>query len=65
VLERPLYYFIRDKFQSIFEKVTVVLGSLDSFFQLDQQVDVSLYLKEATALHHFGGLAGLTQTIVP
>jgi hypothetical protein len=48
VLECPLYDPIRDKFPSLFENV--VLGSLNSFFQLDHQGDISLYLKEATAL---------------
>ena len=41
---------IRDKFPSLFENV--VLGSLKSFFQLDNQVDINLYLIEATALRH-------------
>ena len=51
MLECPLYNSIRDtRFQSLFEKV--VLGSLESFFQLDQQVDISFYLTKATALHH-------------
>ena len=59
VLECPLYFFIRDKFQSLFEKV--VLGSLKSSFQLDQQVDINLFLKKATALRRFGELANLTQ----
>ena len=58
VLECPLYNSIRDKFQSLFENV--VLGSLKSFFQLDHQVDISLYLTEATALRHSRELAGLT-----
>ena len=30
----------------------VVLGSLKPFFQLDHQVEISLYLPEPTALHH-------------
>ena len=47
VLECPLYNSIRYKFQALFEKL--VLGSLKSFFQLDHQVDISLYLTEATA----------------
>ena len=50
VLECPLYNPIRDQFPSLFENI--VPGSLKFFFQLDQQVDVSLYLAEATALHH-------------
>jgi len=51
VLECPLYKPIRDKFPILFENV--VLGSLESFFQLDHQVDISLYLMEATALKCF------------
>ena len=59
MLECPLYNFIRDiKFQSLFEKV--ILGSLKSFFKLDQQVDISMYLMEATTLCHSRKLAGLT-----
>ena len=38
----------------------VVLGNLKSFFQFDQQDDISLYLMEATALHHSRELASLT-----
>ena len=30
----------------------VVLGSLESFVSLNNQVDIGLYLMEATALHH-------------
>jgi len=58
VLECPLYSSIRDKFQSLFENI--VLGSIKSFFQLDHQVDISLYLTEATALRHSRELASLT-----
>jgi hypothetical protein len=50
MLECPLHNFIRDKFALLFENV--VLGSLESFFQLDQQFDISLYLTEAAALRH-------------
>ena len=57
MLECPLYKPIRDKFPSLFENV--VLGSLKYFFQLDHQVDISLYLKEATALHQSRELASL------
>ena len=46
MLEYCLYNPIEDKFPPLFEKV--VLGSLKSFFQLDHQVDASLYLMEAT-----------------
>ena len=59
MLECPLYEPIRDKFTSLFENV--VLGSLKSFFQLDHQVDICLFLKKATALHKFRGLASLKQ----
>jgi len=43
-------YFIRDKVQSLFERV--ILGSLKTFFQLDHQVDLSCCFMEAIALHH-------------
>ena len=56
MLECPLYNPIRDKFPSIFKNV--VLGSLKSFFH-DHQVDISLYLTEATALRHSRELASL------
>jgi len=45
------------KFPSLFE--SVVLESLESFFQLDHQVDISLYLTEVTALRHSKKIAGL------
>ena len=44
-LKSPLYDPIRDKFLSLFENI--VLRNLKSFFQLDHQVDISLYLIEA------------------
>ena len=47
MLECPIYNFVRDKFQSLFENL--ILGSLQSFFQLDHQVDIGLYLMKATA----------------
>ena len=50
MLERPQYNPIRDKFPSMFE--SIVLGSLKSFFQLDHQSDISLYLTEAATLRH-------------
>ena len=37
----------------------VVLGSLKYVFQLDQQVDITLYLTKAIALHHSRESAGL------
>jgi hypothetical protein len=37
-----------------------ILESLKSFFQLDRQVDISLYLMEVTALRHSKELASLT-----
>ena len=57
MLECPLYNSIRDKFPSLFENV--VPGSLKSFFQLNQQVNISLYPTEVTALHHSRELIGL------
>jgi hypothetical protein len=57
VLGCPLYNPIRDKFPSLFENV--VLGSLKSFFELDHQVDISLYLTKATALCHSRELTGV------
>ena len=56
MLECPLYNPIRDKFSLLFQNV--VLGSLESFFKLDQQDDISLYLTEATALRHSRELVG-------
>ena len=35
---------------SLFENV--VLGSLKSFFQLDHDIDICLYIPEVAALHH-------------
>ena len=46
----PLYNPIGAKFPSLFENV--VPRSLKSIFQLDQQVNISFYLTEATALRH-------------
>ena len=57
VLECPLYDFIRDKFPSLFKNV--VSGCFKSFFQLDQQVDIILYLTEATTLGHSKKLTSL------
>ena len=57
VMECPIYNPIRHKFPSLFENV--VLGSLKSFFQLDYQVDISLYLSKATAPYHSRKLVGL------
>ena len=48
VLECPSHNPIRDKIPSIFENV--VPKNLKSFFQLDHQVDISLYLTETTVL---------------
>ena len=53
VLESPVYKLIRSleiKFSSLLENE--VWRSIKSFFQLDYQVDISLYLPEAAALHH-------------
>lgn len=45
-----VHHPIKDKFSSPFENV--VLGSLESFFRLDQQVDIVFYHRETTALRH-------------
>ena len=47
VLEYSLYNHIRDKFPSLFENI--ILGSFKSSFQLDHEVDISLYLMESIA----------------
>ena len=54
VLELPLYNPIIGNFSSLFENV--VVGNLKSFFQLDHQVDITLYFTEAAKLHHSGEL---------
>ena len=58
MLECPLYYFIRVKFQALFENV--VAWCLKSFFQLDHQVNNNLYLMETTTLCHCRESTGLT-----
>jgi hypothetical protein len=50
MLECPLYNPTRDKFSSLFDNI--VPRSLKSFFQLDQQVNISLYLMGVIALRH-------------
>ena len=50
MLKSPLHNPIGDKFPSLFENV--VLGSFEYFFQLNHQVDITLYLMEATMLYH-------------
>ena len=57
VLECPFYNPINDMFSSLFENV--VPGSFESFFQLDHQVNISLYLTESTSLHRSRELTGL------
>ena len=52
---------MRDTFPSLFGNV--VLRSLNSFFQLDQQVDISLPFTEATALCHPRELASLKPSL--
>ena len=42
VLECPLHNPIRDKFLLIFEDA--ILGSLNSYFQYDHEVNINLYL---------------------
>ena len=44
VLECPLYNQIRDKFSSLSENVVPRTWIIKSFFQLDQQVNISLCL---------------------
>jgi hypothetical protein len=61
MLECPLDNSIRDKFPSLFENI--VLESLKSYLQLDHQVDISLYLTEATILHHSRELISWCETI--
>ena len=51
------YNLIRHKFPSLCKGV--VLGSFKSFFQLNHQVHIGLYLTEATALRHSRELVGL------
>ena len=53
----PYNKSMRNRFASLFEKV--VSRSLKSFFQLKDQVNICINLKEATALHHSNELAGL------
>ena len=50
VLECPQYNLIRYKFPSLLKNA--VLKNLESFFQSDHHVDISLYLMKATALCH-------------
>ena len=57
LLECPLYNSIRDKFPSLSKKI--IPGSLKSFFELDQQVNIRLYLTEATTLRHSRKLTSL------
>ena len=49
VLRCPLYNSISDEFQLAFEDV--VSGSLESVFQSYHQVDISLYLMQATIFY--------------
>lgn len=62
VLECPLYNPISCKFSSLFENV--VLGSLESFFQSDRQVNGSLYLMKAIALQPLQDISRF-ETIIP
>ena len=54
VLEYPLYKSMRDRLASLFENG--IVQSLKPFFH---QVDIHLYLIEATALRHSNELVGL------
>ena len=58
MLECTLYNSFKDKFQLLFENV--VLKSLKFFFQLDHQVVIRLYVREAPALCHSRNVVGLT-----
>ena len=49
VLECPLYNPIRDKFPSL---LRTWFQEHEVFIQLDQQVNISFYLMEATAFPH-------------
>ena len=57
MLEFPYIHPIKDKCPSLFKNV--ILGSLKSFFNLDHQVDINLYLTEATSLRHSKELVGV------
>ena len=49
----PLYNSIKDKFQTLSENAILLLSiTFKSFFQLDHEVDISLYIMEATTLRH-------------
>ena len=58
VMECPVNIFIRDNVPVLFKNV--VLGGLKSFFRLDHQVDINLYLTQSTALCHSRKLGFLT-----
>ena len=55
----PLYNSIKDKFQTLYENVLLLSITFKSFFQLDHEVDISLYIMEATTLRHPTKLANL------
>ena len=60
VLECPVYEHVRNKFPPLFENA--VLGSLESFLQVDHQIDSSLYPSWRLlhfAIRHSRELAGL------
>jgi hypothetical protein len=54
VVKCPLYNPIRDKFPSLFENIVP-----RNFFQLDQHVNISLALTDASTLHHSREFIGL------
>ena len=56
-----MYNPIKDKFKSLFKKV--IIGSLKSLFQEDQQVDINVYLTEATALRHSRDISQFNTTL--
>ena len=57
VLKCPLYNSIWNKLPSLFENK--VPGSLKSFYHLNHQVDISVYLTETTIIRHSRELASL------
>lgn len=58
MLECPPYISIRNKVQSLFE--TVMLRSFKIVFELDHQVNINLYLMDATtpSLHGIATIVG-------
>ena len=57
MLECALYNSIKDRFPFMFQNV--VLGSIKFSFQMDHQVDITMYLVNTTTLCHSKELAFL------